>query len=390
MDAAALALSPVGTDVPISGTDATSGQHYTAHAFLPSPLPATVDLKTATWAIVAAAEAALARLDQSAQLVPEPSLLRRPALRREAQSTSALEGTFAPFETVLASETDERAGLPQELREVLNYVVAAEEGFAWVRHRPITVTLLEALQGTLVARTPGAQFDAGRIRERQVLIGARGSRVQDARFVPPPPGDQLRAGLEQWVKWLRSPPAVLPPVVRAAMAHYQFETLHPFADGNGRIGRLLIAMQLMQDDVLREPILVVSPWFESRREQYQDGLFQLSVSGDWDAWVAFFAEGVRAAADTTRHRVEQLLAWREDTLQRVRSAGLSGTAERVAGDLIGAPILRAPAVAREHGITPQGAMAALRRLTELGVLTEQSIRGRVQFAAEPVIRLLST
>ncbi len=130
-------------------------------------------------------------------------------------------------------------------------------------------------------------------------------------------------------------------------------------------------------------------WFEARRDQYQDGLLRLSCTGDWDGWIRFFASGLQASADTTRHRVEQLLAWREATLLHVRAAGLSGTAERVAGDLIGAPILRAPTVARRHEITPQGAMAALRRLTELGILTEQSIGGRVQFVADPVMRLLS-
>jgi len=140
-------------------------------------------LRSSTWRQVAAAEAALGRLDQASQQFPEPALLRRPALRREAQSTSALEGTYAPFETVLASEPEERRTLPLELREVLNYVVAAEEGFRWVQDRPITVGLIERLQGVLVADTPSERHDVGNIRERQVFIGSRGLPIEDSRFV---------------------------------------------------------------------------------------------------------------------------------------------------------------------------------------------------------------
>ncbi len=388
MDIDKLSRSPIGTLVPIAGTDGVTGRHYQHFAYLADALPPSVALSSATWTQVAAAEAALGRLDQAAQQVPEPSLLRRPALRREAQSTSALEGTFAPFETVLVSEPEDRRGLPVEVREVLNYVVAAEDGFAWARERPFTVGLLERLQHVLVSNTPSEHHDAGKVRERQVVIGARGAPIEEARFVPAPPGDQLRLRLEQWLEWLRDPPRELSPVARAAIAHYQFEALHPFSDGNGRIGRLLIAMELMRDSVLREPILVVSPWFEARRAAYQDGLFRLSCTGDWSGWVHFFAEGVEASANTTRRRVEQLLEWREEALSRVRAAGISGVGERVAGELIGGPIVRAPAVGRRHGVTPQGAMLALRRLVDLGLLSEERIGGRVTFIAREAYALL--
>lgn len=388
MDVEALARSPIGAIVPINGTDPFTGREFSHSAYVPEPLPTEIDLSSATWKQVVAAEAALGRLDQSSQLFPEPGLLRRPSLRREAQSTSALEGTYAPIETVLASEPEERRSASVELREILNYVVAAEQGFEWVKDRPITVGQIEHLQGILVADTPSERFDAGQVRQRQVFIGSRGRPVTESRFVPPPPGEQLKAAVTDWVDWIRNPPEDLPPVVRTAMAHYQFETLHPFFDGNGRIGRLLIAMSLVRDGVIREPILVVSPWFEARRDAYQDGLLDLSLSGDWDRWVRFFALGVTQAADTTRSRVEQLMAWREKSLGLVRVAGVSGVAERVAGDLIGSPIVRAPAIARQHGVTPQGAMLALRRLGELQLVTEQRVNGRVSFVANEVLALL--
>jgi Fic family protein len=388
MDHEGLLDSPLGTIVPIQGTDPLNGRRFEHFAYVPAPLPTELALRSSTWKQVALAEAALGRLDQASQQVPEPALLRRPALRREAQSTSALEGTYAPFATVLASEPEDRRGLSLEVREILNYVVAAEEGFAWIRDRPITVSLIERLQQVLVADTPSERYHAGKVRERQVFIGSRGRPIEDSRFVPPPPGEALRAAVADWVAWVREPPHDFSPVVRAAMAHYQFETLHPFFHGNGRIGRLLIALSLMSDGVLREPILVVSPWFEARRDDYQDGLLALSQSGAWDDWIGFFATGVAESADSTRLRVERLTAWRETALARVRTAGVSGVAERVAGELIGSPIVRAPSIARQHHITPQGAMLALRRLAELGIVAERRVEGRVSFVATEALALL--
>jgi Fic family protein len=389
MDVDLIRQSPIGEVVPISGFDQRTGDEYHHWAYVPSPLPQEVVLTSGTWTGVARAEAALARLDEASRQLPEPSLLRRPALRREAQSTSALEGTYAPIEDVLVPDVEERETLPLELRENLNYVVAAEEGFRWVADRPLTRSLIGELQRLLVHGTPGEHGDTGGLRDRQVVIGAPGSRVVDARFVPPPPGDQLQGGVDQWLEWVGTPPAELPPVVRAALAHYQFETLHPFSDGNGRIGRLLIVLQLMRDNVLAEPILVVSPWFEARRQDYQDGLLDLTVSGDWDAWVGFFARGVAAGAEATRRTIEDLLEWRDHAIARVREAGSSGVAERVAGELIGAPALTAGQVAQRHGVSHQGAMNALRRLGTLGLVEEAQRRGRRVFVSPAVVEILT-
>lgn len=389
MDVERIRQSPIGEVVPISGFDQRTGEEYGHWAFLPDPLPADVALTSKTWTTVARAEAALARLDEASRQLPAPSLLRRPALRREAQSTNALEGTFAPFEDVLVTEVDGRETLPLEIRENLNYVVAAEHGFRWVDKRPLTGGLISEVQRLLVHATPGEQSDAGGLRDRQVVIGAPSSRVADARFVPPPPGDQLRSGVEQWLQWVGDPPRDLSPVVRAALAHYQFETLHPFSDGNGRIGRLLIVLQLLRDQVLTEPILVVSPWFEARRREYQNGLLDLTVTGDWDRWVAFFATGVAAGADSTRRNIVDLLTWRDNAIRSVREARSSGVAERLAGEIIGAPVLTAGQVAGRHGISHQGAMNALRRLSDLGLLEETQRRGRRTFVATDVMRILT-
>ena len=389
MDVDLIRESPIGAVVPISGYDQRTGENYEHWAYVPDPLPGTVELTTPTWAEVTEAATALGRLDEASRQVPEPALLRRPSLRREAQSTNALEGTYAPFEDILAPELEERETLPLEIRENLNYVVAAEEGFRWVIDRPLTLGLLGEVQRLLVHGTAGEHSDAGGLRDRQVVIGAVGSRVVDARFVPAPPGDQLRAGVEQWLEWVAAPRAHLPPVVKAALGHYQFETLHPFSDGNGRIGRLLIVLQLMRDRVLCEPVLVLSPWFEARRREYQDGLLQLTVTGNWDDWVSFFARGVAAGADSTRRSIEDLLEWQKEAIATVRRAKSSGVPERLAGEIIGAPVLTAGQVAHRHGVTHQGAMNALRRLTELGLLEESERRGRRVFVAPAVMQILT-
>jgi Fic family protein len=389
VDLEALRSSPIGQLVPIAGRDGRTGAEYRYFAYLANPLPSDLLLSSETWTIVAEAESGLARLDQASRQVPRPSLLRQPALRREAQSTSALEGTFAPLELILESDVEDRAESSAEVREILNYVVAAEEGFAWVKDRPLTSGLIAELQRTLVQGTAGEYSDAGGLRNRHVFIGPKNSPIEAARFVPSPFGDQLRSGVDSWISWVNDPPADMPPVVQAALAHYQFETLHPFSDGNGRIGRLLIVMQLMRRNVLHEPILVVSPWFEARRDEYQGSLLMLSQSGRWDDWVKFFAAGVRDAAASTRDRVENLMTWQDSTLARVRAAGISGVAERVAGELIGTPILRASQVARTHRVTHQAAMNALRRLAQLGILDERQRTGYISFIARPVMAMLA-
>jgi Fic family protein len=152
---------------------------------------------------------------------------------------------------------------------------------------------------------------------------------------------------------------------------------------------MLIVLQLLREDVLGEPILVVSPWFEARRSEYQDGLLDLTVTGDWDRWVGFFARGVAAGAGATRRNIIDLLAWREHAIQTVRHARSSGVPERLAGEIIGAPVLTAGQVADRHGISHQGAMNALRRLRDLGLLEETQRRGRRTFVATDVVRILT-
>lgn len=391
MDVARLAASPVGRLVPILGPDPVSHEIVEGRAFLPEALPRDITLSTPTWNRVNAATAALARLDGAARLMPSPELLRRPALRREAQSTSALEGTFAPFADVLAADRDDKPNISAEVREILNFESMAELAFSWPEERPMTISMLNELQRTLVRDTASELDDAGSLRDRIVVIGARGRGFDDARFVPPPPGDQLRSGVEELLRWIEEPPD-LPTVVQASMAHYQFETLHPYSDGNGRLGRLLVIVQLLRGALIREPLLVVSPWFEQRRSAYQEALLNLSLDGDWDAWIAFFAEGVASSATESQRKVERLVELQGQFRSEVQRAGKRGIAERLAGDLIGNPYVTGRDVARRYGISGQGAHNALKALADLGILELGGTRssGAHIYVARRVVEVVSS
>jgi Fic family protein len=391
MELGRLRRSPIGRLIPIIGPDPVTHEIVSGQAFLPDPLPDELTLTTKTWTAVNTATAALARLDGAGRLIPSPGLLRRPTLRREAQSTSALEGTYAPFADVLAADRDDPASMTAELREVLNFERVAEYAFAWPEDRALTLGMLSELQRTLVRGTAGELSDAGGLRDCIVVVGRRGSSLAEARFVPPPPGDQLRAGVESLLSWLANPPS-LPTVIHAAMVHYQFETLHPYSDGNGRLGRLLVIVQLLRGAVIREPLLVVSPWFEQRRERYQDALLELSCDGSWDTWITFFAEGVAASAAESQQKVERLVALQAELRSRVQAAGKRGSAEHLAADLVGGPYVTGPMVAKSYGLTGQGAANAVRTLVELKILEPSPLRmsrGTQLYVAPDVLRALS-
>lgn len=361
--------SPIGSLVSIRGTDGRTGTEYDHVAFVPDPLGDEPALDNAAWRAVSAANHALGALDQAGRQIPEPVLLRRPTLRREAQSTSALEGTYAPLADVLEADVgDQRTA---ELTEVLNYVQVAELAYATLAGgRRLSMSLLVELQHGLVRDTAAETRDAGRIRTVQVAIGGSpATPLSAARFVPPPPGLALESSIRDLVDWINDTPrAGRDPVVAAAMAHYQFETLHPFNDGNGRVGRLLIVLGLIQDGSISEALLSVSPWFEARRRDYQDHLADLSATGDWSRWVQFFAQGLRDSAEETSSIVKDLLELQELHRERLRVANVRGVAEDIARSLIARPITTVTEAASLIGRGYQTASNAVERLVDLEIL----------------------
>nr|MDT0660184.1 Fic/DOC family N-terminal domain-containing protein [Micromonospora sp. DSM 115978] len=388
MDLSSFASSPVGTLVPISGYDARYGERFEHQAFLPNPLPAGIDLDQETHRDLTRATAAVARLDQAAIGLPNPMLLARPAIRREAVSTSALEGTYAALDEVLAADFQDDGAVAPSVAEVMNYVRAAELAFEWIKDRPITIGMLRELQRVLVHGTRADTSDAGNLRTIQVFIGLSAGRVQDARFIPPPPGDQLQAGLEAWQAWINAAD-YFPLIAKMAIGHYQFEALHPFNDGNGRLGRLVCVLQLAAGGELRVPVLNLSPWLERRRQEYQEHLLQVSITGRFDPWIRFFAEAVRSQAVLAVERIDELLDWKEQALRRLRSANVRGVATRIVEDLIGYPMVTPTSASEMYSVSYPAANTAIRKLESLSILRERTGRryGRL-YAAGEVLRII--
>jgi Fic family protein len=384
----AFSSSAPGQLVRISGWDPRYNEEYEHKAFLPDPLPSSISLQHETYNAAIGAAAAVARLDQASFRLPNPMLLARPAIRREAVSTSALEGTYAALDDVLAADFLDRDQMSASVSEVVNYVQAAEAAFEWIKTCPVSMSMLGQLQKVLVRGTRGDSPEAGGIRASQVFIGASNGRVRDARFVPCPPGDQLIAGVRAWEQWINADDDI-PPVIKMALGHYQFETLHPFNDGNGRLGRLVCVLQLAARQELRVPVLNLSPWLEVRRREYQDHLLACSTDGAFDAWIRFFCEAIRAQAVRAVERIDALLDWRDQTLARLRVVKVRGVATQVVEELIGYPMITVRSVSERHRVTNPGANNAVSKLVEAGVLQERTGRSYARvFAARDVLRII--
>jgi Fic family protein len=248
--------------------------------------------------------------------------------------------------------------------------------------------MLGELQRTLVRDTAGELDDAGGIRNRQVAVGSHRDPITASRFVPSPPGTLLDEGARSWLEWINAS-SDMPEVLRAALAHYQFETLHPFSDGNGRLGRLIVVLQLMQYGVLHYPILIVSPWFEARRREYQDHLLEVSQTGAFDPWIRFFGEGLRAQAEETHRRVEALIDYQDELRAAIRDKRVRGVRGDIMEDIIGQPIIEVTWAKEQYGVSYQAANEAVARLVADGILTEMTGRNYARlFAAPRVLRIV--
>lgn len=259
--------------------------------------------------------------------LPNPDMLRRPTMRREAQSTSALEGTFEPLETVLAQDYEvgeDKSGLSESMREVLNYLDAAECGIGQIQSgHPISLPLVRELQKLLVKGTKSDNPQAWDIRSTQVFIGSPTRRIEDARFVPMPPG---------------------------------------------RIGRLLVLLQMMSRGLLSQPLLSVSPWFERRRPEYQDRLLGVSTKGDWDDWILFFCQDIEESCEDALLRVKRLVNVRQRYRSLLDEHRYSGLSVQTAMYLIGQPTVTASMLRRRFGKSPSAVQHALSRLVSVGIL----------------------
>ena len=373
MDLDALQRSSTGRLLPISGTDVRSGADFHYYAYLPNPLPANPVLEPKTLDLATRAAMAIARLDQAVSQIPNPQLLVRPVIRREAVSTSALEGTYAAFDEVLEADFLAETQLSMEQREVFNYVRATEFALLLLKKYPISRTLLGQVQKEIVRGTPDDSYEAGDLRKHQVAIGSKGRPITEARLVPAPPGEALEDGFSEWEKWINAE-NYISPVVKMALGHYQFEALHPYNNGNGRLGRLVMLLQAVQDGLLRQPVLSIAPWLDEHKDEYIEGLLAVSLNGNLNPWVSFISEGVRVQAEDAVQATIDLLALKDSMVKSLRDAGVRSAALELAEMLIGFPVIDVPTAAKLLNRPFETANQAVARLAKQGILRE--ITGR--------------
>jgi Fic family protein len=282
-------------------------------AYVPAPLPPPIEWNASLAAALSAADLAVGRLAGEGRRLSNPHLLIRPFIRREAVLSSRIEGTQATLGELLAAEAGaavERS--PADLREVANYVVALEYGVKRLHTLPLSLRLVRELHERLMRGMRGDTATPGEFRRSQNWIGPPGATPSSATFVPPPP-DQLAECLGAWERFLHDD--TLPPLVHAALAHSQFEAIHPFLDGNGRVGRLLITLLLIARRVLPSPLLYLSAYFEATRQEYYARLLGVTERGEWEEWLDYFLAGTAQQADDAIariQRIDDLLArWRE-------------------------------------------------------------------------------
>ena len=360
-------------------------------AFVPASLPPQppVDLSGMQPALERAI-LALGRLDSEARQLPDPDLFVYAYVRREAQLSSQIEGTQSSLSDLFELETEgESPQQDDDVTEVSNYVAALEHGLERIHGGfPLSNRLIRELHGILLRSGRGSEKLPGEFRHSQNWIG--GSRPGNAVYVPPP-HTAVEDCMAQLERFLHAEDDGISTIVRAGLAHAQFESIHPFLDGNGRVGRLLIAFVLHQSGVLRQPLLYLSLYFKQHRAHYYDLLADLRHSGDWEAWLAFFVEGVRATAEDGVETARRLSQMFEDDREKIQTRGRrAGSALRAHAVLMRSPVLSIRRVHERTGLSWPTAAAAIDLLSELGITHEMTgdRRNRL-FAYDEYIAILS-
>jgi len=361
-------------------------------AFVPAHLPPDppLDLNGKLQQLLERALIALGRLDSVTVLLPDPTLFIYAYVRKEAVLSSQIEGTQSSFSDLVMFESDEAPGVPiDDVVEVSNYVAALDHGLGRLRGGfPLSNRLIREIHGVLLAEGRGSEKSPGEFRTSQNWIG--GSRPGNAVFVPPPPTEvaNCMGALE---RFLHATDDGLPVLVRAGLAHVQFETIHPFLDGNGRVGRLLITLLLSSAGVLREPLLYLSLYLKQNRSAYYDLLDEVRRTGDWEAWLAFFLDGVRETAEGAVATSTRLTDLFKGNGARIEGLGRrAGSALRVHEALTAYPIRSLSQVCGHTGLTHPTASSAMEALVELGIAREVTGRRRGRlFAYDGYLSILN-
>src|SRR5580658_5905542 len=341
----------------------------TYSAFVPALLPPALTWTPRLVGVLSEADRLIGRLAGEGGRLPNPHILMRPFVRREAVLSSKIEGTQATLGELLAAEAGaavERS--PEDLHEVSNYVVALEHGISHLKKLPISVRLIRGLHGKLMDGVRGHHATPGQFRKIQNWIGRPGSTPATATFIPPPPGE-VEPCLAAWERFLHE--SNLPPLVTIALAHYQFEAIHPFLDGNGRVGRLLITLFLIERKILPTPLLYLSAFFEASRRDYYDGLRGVSERGAWTDWIEYFLLGVARMSEDALSRAtrinELLEKWRDSVAGKSTDTPL-----RVVELLAANPFLTITGAARQLELAFTTVQRAIDRLEKNDIVRQVS------------------
>ena len=349
-----------------------------AQAFVPAPLPPRppIDWTPELRSKFDQALLALGRLDSVSTLLPDTSLFLYMYVRKEAVLSSMIEGTQSSLSDLLLFELDQEPGVPlDDVREVSNYVAALDHGLRLLEEGlPLSLRLFREIHGVLLTKGRGSNQTPGEFRRSQNWIG--GTRPGNAAFVPPPAEEVLEC-MSKLELFLHDQPEPTPVLLKAALAHVQFETIHPFLDGNGRLGRLLIALLLCEQKVLREPMLYLSLYFKTHRQYYYELLNNVRMTGDWEGWLDFFAEAVIVTATQAVETAQQLLDLSNQDRDKISGLGRAAASTlQVHRALMEHPIATSGSLVEKTGITPATVNKALGHLEQLGIVKELTAQKR--------------
>ena len=338
-------------------------------AFLPNALPRRIDLSMECVVALDRASRAVATLAGVGETLPNPHLLIQPFLKREAVLSSRIEGTQASISDIFRFEVGQEPRGGSDVVEVANYIAALHTGLGLLDRLPICLRLINDVHERLLRGVRGQERRPGMIRNEHVWIGPPGSLFEEATYVPPPPGALLDL-LKDWESFVNDEALIMPPLVQCALMHYQFEAIHPYFDGNGRVGRLLIILFLCATGVLPVPMLYLSAFFERHRDEYHRRLFDVSAGGEWEAWVRFFLEGVAQEAGDALVRSRRVRQLQDRYRERLQERRESVNAFHALDQLFQNPYITPTAAAASLDLSYAGAQGVLERLVDAGIVQE--------------------
>jgi Fic family protein len=358
-------------------------------AYVPAPLPPPIDWSVRLVDRLSKADRALGELAGLGHLLPNPNLFFVPFIRREAVLSSRIEGTRASLSDLYAYEAFQLGMFEQtsDVREVHNYVRALEYGLSRLQELPLSLRLIREIHQRLMEGVRGEDMTPGEFRRSQNWIGGTGP--SDAVFVPPPVAEMLDA-LDAFEKFLYAEPTH-PPLLRLAMIHYQFEAIHPFLDGNGRMGRLLLTLLMCTWRLLPHPLLYLSAFFEKHRQTYYELLLAVSTRGAWDAWFEYFLQGIAEQALDAVARARRMLDLRERYRTQFQAETRSARLLQVVDLLFARPVINIGQISEALDVSFASAQNHVRRLEKTGVLRETTRQARNRlYVADEVLRGLET